>query len=122
MANRRPVDQVGCNWNEQEQEAEEITILSPRTSSRRLQPVEASMERIEKTFNEILQRLEAAVPRRENCDKGPTNVQQWGRQGIQGVGCQRLGQNHQERGIGINDHRRINQEFQEPHHRFQDCN
>ena len=85
------------------QEANETLVLSPRTSSRCLLSMEASMERIEATLQEVLQRLENLAPPQLMHQERQEFVQDWGQRGICGAGIHRAGRNHQEGRFEVQD-------------------
>ncbi|TYK31047.1 protein transport protein sec24 [Cucumis melo var. makuwa] len=83
----------------QNQEADITPVLSTRTSLRRLLSLEALVEGIQATLQEVLQWLETLAPPQilhEDCQEF---VQEWGQRGIQGAGFQRVGRNLKKEGL-----------------------
>ncbi|TYJ95781.1 Integrase, catalytic core [Cucumis melo var. makuwa] len=64
---------------EEQQEAGETPVLSPRTSSRRLRSVEASLEEIQQLLNNLVQRLNEENVQRNDREIEPPTLQHLGR-------------------------------------------
>ncbi|KAA0047078.1 reverse transcriptase [Cucumis melo var. makuwa] len=104
----------------QNQEAEENPVLSPKTTSRRLLSMEASVERIENTLQVVLQRLEALTPPQNVHQEDQERVRDWGQRGIRGAGIRRAEINHQESRYDVQERRRPFQDYQNPFPRNQE--
>ncbi|KAA0054966.1 transposon Ty3-I Gag-Pol polyprotein isoform X1 [Cucumis melo var. makuwa] len=79
------------------QEAGETPILSPRTSSRCLRSVEASIEEIRQLLNGVVHRLDEENAQLNDRDVEPPTLQNWGRRGRRGLEYFRPQRNFQER-------------------------
>ena len=88
-------------------------VLFLRTTSGRLLFMEASVERIEATLQEVLQRLGALGLPQVMCEERTEFFQQWGRHDIRGAGHLFI----KKKRFKAQEHRRLNQDYQEFHPR-----
>ncbi|KAA0051934.1 ty3-gypsy retrotransposon protein [Cucumis melo var. makuwa] len=98
MANRR--DRAPAA--EEQQEAGETPVLSPRTLTRRLLSVENSLGGIRETLDAVVRRLDAMNHPQQRPEEEQPNPYQWGarrRRGAELQGGCRIQENHQERRI-----------------------